>query len=473
MRQLLCIGLATILTLGWLFSGCQDAENISGKGHLSFSTDTLSFDTLFSTIGSTTAWLKVYNRESHAVTIDQVRLKSGGQSGFRISLDGESQLPLSNVTIPAHDSLFLFVELTAPLQNSTLPQFLGDAVLFETAEGLQQIVLEAWSWDATIWHGKAITADTTLTGDKPIILYDSLVIAPDVTLTLDEGTTLFIHDRGKVLVYGNVKAKGSVAHPVTFRGDRLDNEFDDYPYDYNAGQWYYIQLKKNSFNNEFDHVRIRGGYYGIIADSSSADQLKLTLTNSVVTNAYYYSLYSFCNRLLVINSELSNSGSYTVFLIGGEATFIHCTIANYEDFKTREEPSVVLANYLLDSQKNEIPYPLKAHFTNCLIFGNQSEELALALSANESVGADLFFQNCLLRTQLKLGMLADQCLYPSEVGFLKTGSAKDKWVYDYRIDSTSVARGAASMVEANQYPFDLNGKNRLADGKPDIGAYEY
>ena len=45
--------------------------------------------------------------------------------------------------------------------------------------------------------------------------------------------------------------------------------------------------------------------------------------------------------------------------------------------------------------------------------------------------------------------------------------------YDFRLDSLSPARDIADSLIATRYPLDRLGKNRLEDGKPDAGCYEY
>ena len=44
---------------------------------LSFSTDTLAFDTIFSTIGSTTRQFMIYNKNSEPLSIESIMLASG------------------------------------------------------------------------------------------------------------------------------------------------------------------------------------------------------------------------------------------------------------------------------------------------------------------------------------------------------------------------------------------------------------
>ncbi|MCQ6473330.1 hypothetical protein, partial [Vibrio parahaemolyticus] len=56
---------------------------------LSFLTDTLTFDTLFVTLGSTTKFFTVRNPYSQALEIDKIFLAGGAASRFRLTIDGD------------------------------------------------------------------------------------------------------------------------------------------------------------------------------------------------------------------------------------------------------------------------------------------------------------------------------------------------------------------------------------------------
>lgn len=443
------------------------------RSDLRFSSDTLSFDTLFSNVGSTTAWLKIRNVGGKTIRIATISLQSGGSSGFRINLDGETNTSFTNVDIPAHDSLFLFVEVNTKRQGVATPIKVTDAVLFDTDGPTKRIVLEAWSWDAVFWRGKLIASDTTLTPNMPIIVYDSLVVAENATLTLQPGTKLYFHDKAYMKVHGTLSAVGSKEAPIQFRGDRLDYILPNYPYDYESGQWYFIQLTPTSFNNRFEFVDIHGAYYGIIADSSSLDQSKLKMYNSLIHNMVYTCLWSNTSNMDIGNSQLTNSGSYTVAQIGGNTSFIHCTIANYQ--AGREGPALILVNSLNDSKDTSIvrAYPLSAEFRNCIVFGNRTDEVGLSKRDNIAWAAS--FWNCLLRSSSIPISLATVtlCKYATDAKFLKLGSEADKYVYDFRLDSISPARNIGSTTYLGSYPTDKNGVSRSIDGKPDAGAYEW
>jgi len=470
MKSLIPAFLLTLLSAAFVFSGCSKEEQFGANpiGSLRFSTDTLSFDTVFSTLGTTTAWLKIYNTGDRKIRISGISLKVG-TSGFRINVDGISAKSFTDVDIPAKDSLFLFVELTSSEQNTAKPFLVSDAIVFQSEGGQKQIALEAYSQDVIIWHGKTITSDTTLTADKPYLIYDSLVVAKYATLHISEGVTFHFHDKAKMMVYGSVKAAGTAAAPVTFRGDRLDDVLTGFSYDHYPGQWKSVYLAESSYGNEFDHVHIRGAYWGIFADSSSLDQIKLSINNSVIHNMVNNCIFGYHCKLSVTNSQLTNSGGATVYIVGGESDFIHCTIANYQRLIAREGAALDLVNYFENS-------PLQADFVNCIVYGSQKAEVNLSTLKNVQIVWNLLFKNSLIRSDkdwLLHFATITECIFSKDPLFLKLGSETERYQYDFRVDSLSAARYLGDPTVSELYPDDMNGISRLSDSSPDMGAYEW
>ena len=98
-----------------LLAGCDglDENYSTNPNHrLSFSTDTLSFDTVFTTIGSATKQFMVYNKNSEPLNIERIIQASPATSGFRINVDGRKGDNFDNVRIAAKDSMYIFVEVT-------------------------------------------------------------------------------------------------------------------------------------------------------------------------------------------------------------------------------------------------------------------------------------------------------------------------------------------------------------------------
>ncbi|MBQ9201081.1 MAG: hypothetical protein IJ154_01750 [Bacteroidales bacterium] len=444
----------------------------AGEGALRLSADTLRFDTLFSGLPSTTAWLRVYNASSRPLLLDSVCLRSGGQSGFRISLDAMSGSVFRQVEIPPRDSLFLFVALTAPEQGSGVPVKISDEIDFFQAGNKEQINLEAWAWDALRWKGRRFDSDTLLSPTLPIVVYDSLVVGEGACLRLAPGTRLFFHDEAALLVDGQIRAEGTADDPVVFRGDRLDMAFEDFPYEYYPGQWYGICLGPQSFGNVMKHVSVRGACYGVVCESdANADTLKLEISHSEIFNMLYSNLYSIKSKIRADNCVFANSGSYTVALIGGDSRFVHCTLANYQRLTTREdEPSLVIVNFTVDEQEQVEPCPLvMAGFENTIVYGSHDTEIGFGLLEDYAHG--LAFSHCLLRCPDPLpGEVSDSIRYNEDPCFVNTGT---DWHYDFRLREGSPAIGRADAAVSAAYPLDLDGHSRLQDGAPDLGAYEF
>jgi len=95
MRNLLI--LFTLITI--IFS-CKKEENLNFSGNLNFSNDTILFDTIFSSIGSTTKTLTIYNNQNQNV-VTNIELKGSSSANFRINVDGVSGDMHKDIIIPS------------------------------------------------------------------------------------------------------------------------------------------------------------------------------------------------------------------------------------------------------------------------------------------------------------------------------------------------------------------------------------
>ena len=308
-------------------------ENYSNNPNhrLSFSVDTLSFDTVFTTIGSATKEFMIYNRNDQPLLISEIMLASGEETGFRINVDGRKGDHFQNVRIQADDSLYVFVEVTVNPNASNQPLLVDDSIIFTTNGVKQSVRLEAYGQNVNLYkNGLILTQDTHFTAERPYLIYDSLVISPNITLNIDPGATFYMHDTAKVITYGTLLAKGTRENPIVFRGDRLDFILNDIlPYDRTPSQWGGIFFRPESYHNIMDNVIVRNGKTGLTFEKSSPDESKLKLSNSQITNMGEH-LFSARNcKIEVTNTELTNAGGGVVVLIGGNYCFVHCTLANF------------------------------------------------------------------------------------------------------------------------------------------------
>ena len=139
----------TLLLSVFLAACSEDADfSVSPSLRLEFSCDTLMFDTLFTSIGSPTAVVKVYNRNSSSLRLNSVTTKSGGVSGFRINVDGQYADIVRGVEIRKNDSMYVFVEATLNKNKAEAPLLVTDSLLFTLESGVeQQITMIAYGRD--------------------------------------------------------------------------------------------------------------------------------------------------------------------------------------------------------------------------------------------------------------------------------------------------------------------------------------
>ncbi|MFA6876277.1 MAG: hypothetical protein WCQ87_06565, partial [Parabacteroides sp.] len=323
-----------IFVIALQFVSCEGLdENYATNPNLklSFSADTLSFDTVFTDIGSATHSFMIYNHNDKPLLISNILLASGGESGFRINVDGRKGNSFNDIRIGANDSLYVLAEVTVNPNKENGPLLVSDSVLFNV-NGIKQVVrLEAYGQDVNLLKGGiTLLHDTTFNAEKPYLIYDSLVIAQGATLHIAPGSVFYMHNKANIINYGTIVANGSLESPIIIRGDRLDFILNDVlPYDRTPSQWGGIYFRKESFNNEMNYMIVRNGNTGLTFEPSSTEQPKLKMHNSQITNMGKNLLSAFNCHIEIDNSELSNAGEGVANLIGGKYSFIHCTIVNY------------------------------------------------------------------------------------------------------------------------------------------------
>ncbi len=458
-----------VLSFAW---SCTDDEfTTSPNSLLEFSSDTINMDTLFTTIGSSTRKLMVYNRHSKAINISTIKLINAGNSGFVINVDGMSGQVFDNVEIAKDDSMFIFVEAKLKETTQDVAVRMEDMITFDFNGITQKVVLEAYAQDAYMWKGKVIESDTTLTSQKPILIYDSLYVAQGAQLKLEAGTRLFLHSATAIKVDGRIISEGVLGNPVVIRGDRTDNLFPNLPYSEMPGQWGGIHLRRGSYGNTFNYTDIKGMDWGIRIDSADVDQLKLKLTNCILRYSNKALIDATNARVVAGNCEFALSGGSQVYIKGGRHSYTQCTFANYFPYGFSAEPSIVLTNQVidLDTAITKDYDLLQADFNNCIIWGNKSTEVGLRAVDGAGEFAHRF-DHCLIKARgnndddfIDIQWNIDPC-------FVEVKETDYK--FDFRIDSLSGAIGKGSAEFIKEYPLDLLGNPRLAI-EVDLGAYQW
>ena len=456
---------AAVVSLA-LLPGCFDEEfSTSPSDVLSFSTDSLRFDTVFTAQGTATRNFMVYNRNGKALMISSINLADAGNSGFYINVDGMKGPDIYNMEISAGDSLYVLVEITAPVSGQNSPLLIKDSVVFVVNGVRQDVKLEAFGQDAVPLR-KVEYADGvhTLNADKPYIVYDSLIVRENAELVLQPGTELCFHSGSSLVVEGKISAKGEEGKPVVMRGDRLDNMFSYLPYDRLAGQWGGVHVKEKSYDNVFEHVVMRGTVDGLVLDSADMARNKITITNSVLHNSTNNVLTVKQCRAVVRNSELSNAVGALVYMEGGAADFLQCTLANYYAlFESAKLPMIYLSRF----DDPELAAPAGVSFGNCIVAGN-----AGVIFPSDVTQLAVSFRNTLFTVAGSDDDNFVNCVWGGDPMFNCVGG--DIFYYDYRISSPSspACRAGDETLLDESLRRDMYGTVRPYGTNPDAGAYQ-
>lgn len=492
-RALLRCGLSVCVCAALALVGCSDDETftLDRSALLSFEQDTLSFDTVFSSVGSSTKRMRVYNRHNDGIRILSARLGSGGTSGFRINVDGHGGTDITDVEVAGGDSVFMFVDVTVDPHDSDSPVLVRDSVIFSLESGaVQKIYLEAYGQDIIVLRGTVFETDTTLSSGRPYLIYDSLVVAAGHTLELSAGTVLCFHSGAYLGVHGRVVCQGETDNMVVLRGDRTDKIFTYLPYDRMDSQWGGVTIYAESSGNVFDGVDIHGGNWGINCLLSDTTEEKILIRNSSVGNVSGHALRLFNVKATAYNSLFWNAGGSCVDIVGGSSDFVHCTLAQFYPWDSDYQGALYFANCVGDTI-----YPLhRAAFANCVLTGRVADAIVGYPSENSDAAFAASFDHCLVNMDLPDDSPAyvremfatatnEYDLFPSKSAThpdtTKIYGAKnfadiddDIYFYDFRLDSLSNARNIGDPSCVTICPRDLDGKERDAE-HPDAGCYEY
>lgn len=459
-----------LLALSSLIVTCKkDTITTSPADKLSFSTDTLTFDTVFSSLGSTSLYFTVHNPNSQRISISNIRLAGGDQSIYRLNIDGHQANEISDLEIPANDSVYIFVAVTIDPTNENNPFVMYDSVLFETNGNEQKVVLQAWGQNAHFFYGEVINSQEWF-DDKPYVIIHSILVDSNQTLTINAGCRIYMHADSRFYVYGTLKVLGQLHDSVQFRGDRLEYYYIDDP-----GNWEGIHFLRSSRDNEINYAVIKEAIVGIRVDSlKETSAPKLTLRNSVIKYTLSSGLLGITSDIYAENCLVFSCGEWNAQLeYGGNYEFQNCTFANYSNIViNHQRPVVRMSNYYYyqdDQGDHYLPADLNASFTNCIVYGSLENELDRD-ARNESQ-FNYTFDHC----NMKLADSIDFSAAHNVTHFLSVQKNQDPKFKDvsYEKDDYHLDVGSPCINAGkdNLIFFDLDGKSRISPF--DIGCYEY
>ena len=147
-------------------TSCKKEKLLTAGGELRYSTDTLTFDTVFTSLGSFTTQVKIYNPQNQKVNISSIRLGGGDKSFFHINVNGISRNATSNIELEAKDSMYVFATVTIDPRNQDNPFIVQDS-LIATMNGNDYILpFLAYGQDAHYIYGDSVGGQTWGNKDK-------------------------------------------------------------------------------------------------------------------------------------------------------------------------------------------------------------------------------------------------------------------------------------------------------------------
>ncbi len=440
-----------------LTTSCGKINSLSKK-HLSFSVDTLVFDTVFTTIGSTTQQFKIYNNDNKSVIIEEIELMGGSNSFFRMNVDGIALNLIKDTKLLGRDSLFAFVEVTLNTNGQTLPLIIEDSIRFRTNGVDQYIKLAVWGQDA-YFHYKDLN-EGIWPNDKPHVIYGYAAVDSSKTLTIPAGTQIHLHKNALLYVYkSSLHVEGTLGNEVVFKGDRLEQMYQDV-----EGQYYGIYFHEAK-ESTIDYAIIKNGTSGIHVYSNDASNpnYTLTLTNSKIFNHSRYGIFIYSGgKVKAENCIVSKCGTHALIILeGGDVNFNHCNLLGYGN---SQSPAVGISNFYNDYTNGvtNVGSINEGKFYNCIISGNLNSELAIDTIQMNGVSLNFDFKNCLIRSEIIFqDTFYQNTLWNDNPLFEDTAQG------DFLFTSNSTLNGNGVVSSVTN---DILGSPR--NNPPDIGAIE-
>ncbi|HEY5406507.1 MAG TPA: hypothetical protein VIJ92_05460 [Ginsengibacter sp.] len=448
-----------------VFSCRKDSFITSPQANLSTSADTLKYDTVFTSAGSVTQSFKIFNNNNQKLRLSQVKLFGGAASAFKINVDGTSATEVDNIEINANDSIYVFVQVNVDPTAANLPFLIQDSILINYNGNQKFVQLQAYGQNAIFLNSVTVKENISWIKTRPYVILGGILIDSNATLTIQQGTRVYLHANAPFLVDGTLIVNGTKQDSVVFNSDRLDPDYKDLP----AG-WPGIFFSSLSKDNRLTHAVIKNAYQGIIAQDLSLDaNPKVTLSQCVLDNIYDAGVLGINTNIYADNCLISNCGSNVLLELGGDYRFINCTVASYNNFYITHQNPVLQASNAAMQNGVVLTEPLKAFFQNCIFWGddgNVDDEIAINIQNGNPFPVSFDHVLYKAKNDIANGTFDPQSIRNMDPQFDSIDVSHN--YYDFHLMDNSPAIDAGVITA---FPRDLDDK--LRDAKPDIGCYEH
>ena len=451
---------------------CHKTSTLTTGGIIKFSVDTLAFDTIFTTQGSYTNGLLIYNPQGQDIVLSSVRLATAGDTFFHLNVDGYSGNSVANIRIRAHDSIYVFATVKINPNDSLTPFIITDNLVATLNGKDYSVPITAYGQNAYFIVSDSFATNTVWKTDKPYVVIHYAVVGPGATLTIPAKCRVYMHQDARIFVYGSLQIGDTTsADSVVFQGDRLDRAY--FGYQGYPGEWGGLYYVSGSSGNSISHTVIRncGGstasYLNFQTQSAAIEvdsAASLTLRRTLIENSIGYGILDYQGSVTATNCLVATTGAEALITLqGGTAQLTNCTFANYGSYAVShaDHPTMSLINYYPLGNGQYLSGNLNATLNNCIVYGSLDSEVFCDSAAGATAG--VYFNHCLLKTGTYFGSFVKftSCIKNSDPIF------KDNYNGDFHIQSGSPAIGASDPTI--NPGADLDGKGYTFD----IGCYQH
>ena len=449
----------------FLFSCRKESFTSNADVRLRTSVDSLHFDTVFTTTGSVSQFLKIINGNEKGIRISSVRLAGGAGSPFKINVDGLSGPQVNDVEVLGNDSVYVYVTVSINPTAQNLPFIVQDSIEIIYNGNKKWVQLDAFGQNAHFHRGRKITGNEVWNNDLPYVIVGGLTVDTTATLTINKGCKVYMHADAPFIVHGTLQVNGEKfdSTRVVFSGDRLDEPYRDFPASYPG-----LIFTASSKNNTINYGIIKNAYQAVVVVNPATSGTKLTLNESIIDNAYDAGLLGINTSITAKNLLISNCGKNLFLVGGGNYDLKHTTVATFSNsYIQHKDPVCVVTNYL-----NQTAASLTANFTNCIFWGEQNGFVNNEVFIDaKTITPSIHFNKVVWRMQS----------IPSFNGLTITGAINQyplfdsvntaEHFYNFRLKSASPAVniGANAGVALD---LDAATRPRPVGSLPDLGAYE-
>lgn len=450
-----------------VFLACKKNDfTTNPDARINLSVDTLKFDTVFTSTGSITQSFKIVNPQSQPILLNHVTLKGGNASSFKININGENGLAVQNVTLPAKDSIYLFVSVFVNPNSNNLPFIISDSIEINYNNNQRFVQLQAFGQNAIFLRKQTILGNQTWTNSLPYVILDGITIDTNAVLNIQAGTKIYSSPNSPFNVDGTLQVNGTKAAPVIFTGNRLDEPYSNFP-----ASWPGIYLNESSKNNSITFAEIKNAYQALVAIGPSVNSNpKLNLQQTIINNAYSSGFFGINSDVNANNCLIYNSNQNLLIQLGGNYKFTNCTMATYStNYLIHKTPVAIVTNFA-EQAGQTYTQNLQAVFTNCIFWSDENSFPSEVVTAKQ--GSAIFnvaFNNCIYKAETDPAFATfSQSLKNVNPLFDSIDVAKK--IFDFRITKNNLAPGINAGL-STVFAKDLDNNNRMV-GNTDIGCYE-